>query len=718
MTATSMVGRRLRSAAAVALAVAIFALGAALTEGFAGHLWANLWWTAASAVAAVACFITARRVTVPHRRAAWWWFGAGAASWFGGMLIWSTEELVFGNVTPFPSVADILFDGIAPCAMIACARYGAGQRSVALTFKQLGDLAVIGCVLVLAATLALYGPVVASADDAVYVLAALAYPVLHGSALIFGLFCWWHHVAGGHRWVLGLQLAGLALLAAVTTLYAESLLGRRYEAGAWIDAVWIACFALMTWAAREELAVEHAAPTDETRRSDVPLTDALVPAGAALVAVVASLAFRDRWDGPVIVVGGVAGIGLAVAMAVRLVASQQLERDLRERLSADEERARRLQAQLLHAQRLHSIGALASGVAHDQKNLVQIMITGLSLARRKLDKGVPATGELEEVERAMWRAADLSTRLLDLARKRPGRRTVVDPGQLVASVARLLGRALPSGIELDVDEPAGQAPRIEVDAGALEHALLNLGLNARDAMKGRDGGRLRIAVEHRKISGIAGPAVVLTVDDDGPGIPADVLPLIFEPFFTTKAPGEGTGLGLATVEAQAAEHRGGVRASNRPGGGARFELAFPALDPRVAAIMAARNALPPRSTAAPVQRNETILVVDGSEASRLAVTGALERSGFVAIGVDTAEAALATAARSLDKIGAVVADAATGLVGKDALNALRATGCRAPIVLLTSADAPPSGDYARVVHKPLDRSGLIDAVHAAMHPAA
>ncbi len=710
---TGVVARRAGGAALVVAVVGVYVAGAQLAAGhpLLGHVWADAGWTLTSLVAAVACYLTARRATLPHRRAAWRWFGAGAASWFVGMLIWSVHELALGRLTPFPSTADLAFVGLAPCFVLGCLRYVADRASPALTLKQLGDLAMIGCVLVVVAALTLYGPVVASADDTVYVLAALAYPVLNGSALVFGLVCWWQHVGTGQRWVLGLLLAGMALQAFVTTLYAESLLGRRYHAGAWMDPLWIAAFAMVTWAAREEL--REPAPVDTAvRPDDAPVFDAVLPAFAVLVAVAVALAFRDRLVGPTVAVTGSAGLGLAVALGVRLAASQRLERSLHARVRADDERARRLQVGLLQAQRLQSIGALASGVAHDYKNLLQVMIAGLTLARLRIDRGQPAAAELDDIEHAMWRATELSARLLDLARQGPSRATRIDPAPLVASVAGLLAKALPAGIQLEVMPTPPDLPAIEVDAAGLEHALLGLGLNARDALK-PTGGTIRIAIERRAVPGIAGRAVVLRVDDDGPGIPPAILARVFEPFFTTKPPGEGTGLGLATVEALAAEHGGTVRASNRAGGGACFELAFPAAPPAPAA--------PSRAGATVAARDVhtgggTVLVIDSGEASGLAVTGALERSGYAAIVVGTRAAALAAAAAPGPRIAVVIADASSGMVGSDALAALRAAGCLAPVVLVAAADATPSGDYAAIVHKPLDPHGLVDAVRAAIQP--
>jgi signal transduction histidine kinase/CheY-like chemotaxis protein len=694
--------RRTKGAAGVAACTGLYIVGAALVGGsdFWKHLWADVWWTAASGVAALACFTTSLAATAAHRRAAWRWFGFGAAAWFIGMLVWSENELGLDWLTPFPSIADVFFDAIAPCFVVGCYRYGQDRPSVALSFKQAGDLAMIACVLMPVAALALFGPVMETHEAGLYVVAALAYPVLHGSALVFGLVIWWQHVWGAWRWVLGLQLAAMGLLAVVTTLYAETLLGRRYEAGAAMDPLWIACFALMTWAAREERAIAREvgeAERVDDRLDDTPAADALVPAVAVLIAVVAALAFRDRWHGPMVVVGGIAGLGLALAISVRLSAGQLLERELRTRMRADSERARRLETELMHAQRLQAIGTLAGGVAHDLRNLIQIMIVGHTMVKSRLSRGQPAGSALDEVERAMWRAADLSARLLDLSRRGPGRVTTIDPARLLEDVAPLLEKVLPDSIDLEIHVAPG-VPMVSGDDAGLEHALINLGLNARDAMKGRQG-RIRISVDRGEISGVAGRAVVFCVDDDGPGIPPDVLPRLFEPFFTTKPPGEGTGLGLARVEALAAEHHGVVTASNRPGGGARFQLALPAAP--------ATEQRPRRTTAPPTA---TVLVVDNDEARRLLVTGALERNGFHVLVAEGRDDALVAARAHHKDIAVIVADAGSGLVGAEALDALRATGSHAPVILVTGTDATPSGEYAAVVTQSQDPGGLISAV--------
>lgn len=566
-----------RGAVAVAAVVAVYIAGARALAGHevAGHVWADAWWTATSGLAAIACFTTARTIDAPHRRAAWRWFGLGAAAWFVGMLVWSFDELR-GTLVPFPSIADALFEAIAPCFVVGCFRYGAGRPSTALTLKQIGDLGVISCVVVLLATLALYGELTTTSDDARYVLTAIAYPVLHWAAVIFGLVCWWQHLHGKPRWVVGLLLLAMALFALTATFYASSLLAHGYDAGWVLDPVWIAAFAIMIWAAREERQPGAAGDHDD-RFTEAPTTDALVPTIAILSAVIGAIALRERFVGAVIEIAAATGIGLALMVGLRLAAGQHLEHALRVRIRADEAQARRLHAQLLHAQRLQAIGAMASGVAHDYNNLMQVMSAGLALARRRLDVGKAATAELDQVEAAMWRAADLGHRLLDLARQRPTRDEPVDVERMVTAVASLLERVMPPEVALEIDPVPADLPAIEIDPAALENALLNLGLNARDAMKGRTGA-VRFAVTHEAQAGV-GPAVVIRVDDDGPGIAPELREEVFRPFYRVEKSRNkktgGVGLGLSIAQDIVHGHGGEIFLEDSNRGGLRVVIRLP-----------------------------------------------------------------------------------------------------------------------------------------------
>jgi signal transduction histidine kinase/CheY-like chemotaxis protein len=697
------IGRRrhLSWGVAVAAALLLFQLGARLGGEHAlwRLAWSDAWWTLSSLAASLCCFATARQVGERHLRTAWLCFGLGALSWFFGMIIWDFDQLIRGVTTPFPSIADVLFDGIVPFFVVGAFFYKGRQPSTALTLKQVGDVGVIGSVLLVAAVEILYAPVLGARDDATYVVTALAYPVLHLSGLLFGLICLWQHVGGARRFVLGLHVAAMAVLAFVTTLYAEQQLARRYETGDWLDVLWVAAFFMIAWAAREEVCITQAderAPRDGTARFDI-----LVAPLAVLLWVIVEIVFYDRVSPALVPVQAVAGFGLVAFLTLRAWATHRLERQLSARVAKEATRARELHVRLIRAQKMEAVGTLAGGVAHDFNNLLHAAIATIALLRRKMTRGVDVGKDLDEVERALWRATDLTARLLSVARKREPRPALVDPRDAVAHVASLLGKVLPRGVELEV--VATPVPLIEVDPAGLEHALLNLGLNARDAVGTAGGGKVVIELGTADgVDGVPGTAVTIGVRDNGAGIPPDVLPRVFEPFFTTKASGEGTGLGLAMVEAFAGENRGAVAVDSELGRGSTFRLSFPA-----------RSAREPTQESLPAMTG-TVMVVDVGDSSGLATTGLLERCGFETIVVSTPEAAVEVAGNRHGSIEVVVADASSGMVGREAVKALRAAGVAAPIILIAGAGSDPSGDWAAVVRKPVDPRELAAAVRQVM----
>jgi two-component system cell cycle sensor histidine kinase/response regulator CckA len=261
---------------------------------------------------------------------------------------------------------------------------------------------------------------------------------------------------------------------------------------------------------------------------------------------------------------------LVVSMVVRVWANNRLAIELRRRVADEEARRWRLEAQLMRAQKLEALGTLAGSIAHDVNNVLAATSASLCLARRALKRGADPSEELAETERVIQRASGLTDRLLGLANNRGQRRRPVDVGTIVEQVAGLLGKVMPPGMVVNREIAAGLPP-ITVDPVGLEHALLNLGLNARDAL--RDGGGHAITLVARL--GDDASQVVVEVADDGPGIAPEILPRLFEPFFTTKPDGMGTGLGLATVDAFAGANGITLAVESRPGAGACFRLSAP-----------------------------------------------------------------------------------------------------------------------------------------------
>ncbi|HUQ02047.1 MAG TPA: ATP-binding protein [Kofleriaceae bacterium] len=550
-------------------AIAIFVVGSQYFPmgSTARHAWVDIGWIIADALGALACFAASRRATRPSLRFAWRAFTAAMALWTLAAAIWAWNELALAHYTPFPSMTDYLgwVGGIA--MLVGVFAYRLDDVSVAMTLRQLADLGLMAASMIGLAVELLYPYVASTTAPAHHVAAALATPSLGLIVLGFGILCISLRRLGARRRVLGLILLGMAALTVVTVLYTNALLGGTYRAGAWMDSIWVAGMLVVGWAALEErwIGADERADEDPPARWMVQVP--IVMAAAWMTSVV--LLAPDHGDALLPVRAGSLAANV-VAMIVRVWANNRLAIELRRRVAEEESRRWRLEAQLMRAQKLEALGTLAGSIAHDVNNVLAATGASLHLARRRLTRGEDACAELEEAERVIQRAAGVTDRLLGLANNRSQRRRSVDVGQIVEQVAALLGKVMPAGMVVRREVTPGLPP-ITVDPVGLEHALLNLGLNARDAL--RDGGGHTITLVARL--GDDPAQVVLEVADDGPGIAADVLPRLFEPFFTTKPDGMGTGLGLAMVDAFAGANGVAVAVESRPGAGARFRLSAP-----------------------------------------------------------------------------------------------------------------------------------------------
>jgi CheY-like chemotaxis protein len=262
----------------------------------------------------------------------------------------------------------------------------------------------------------------------------------------------------------------------------------------------------------------------------------------------------------------------------------------------------------------------------------------------------------QEIVDAAERATTLTRQLLLFSRKQVMQATDLDLNAVVSNVTKMLQRILGADISLRAETGPG-LPLIHADPGMIEQALLNLAVNARDAMPG--GGRLTISTDLRIVDGkdavgnpeaSAGTYVRLSVSDSGSGIPADILPRIFEPFFTTKEPGKGTGLGLASVYGIVKQHRGWVDVESEPDHGATFRIYFPAAERVVAPA-------PPTPLAAPLHGgSETILLVEDEQAVRQMVASALTRTGYRVLQAVSGAAALGVWRDHKDEIDLLLTD--------------------------------------------------------------
>jgi PAS domain S-box-containing protein len=317
---------------------------------------------------------------------------------------------------------------------------------------------------------------------------------------------------------------------------------------------------------------------------------------------------------------------------------------------------KRLAEQSLHREKLEAIGRLAGGIAHDFNNLLTVVLGNVEVAQANLQADSPPTAQLEEIKAAAERAADLTAQLLAFARRQIIKPRAVDPNAQIRAVQRLLQPLLGEQIELEVSmiDPSWM---IQIDPGQFEQLLVNLAVNARDAMP--DGGTLtirtdnvildeRFQAKHPEVT--PGPYLQVIVRDTGSGVEPSVREHIFEPFFTTKPAGEGTGLGLATCHGIVKQNAGHIWLVAEPGVGSTFEIYLPRTEASSAIVESA-----PQQDAA-LGGKETVLLIEDEEPVRSLCTHALERLGYEVLSAATGSEGLERAARHAGPIDALVTD--------------------------------------------------------------
>ncbi len=381
----------------------------------------------------------------------------------------------------------------------------------------------------------------------------------------------------------------------------------------------------------------------------------------------------------------------------------------------DVTRERQLSAQLQQAQKMEAIARLAGGVAHDFSNLLTVIRGYLDLLLGKESATERERHQLLQMASAADRAAGLTRRLLLFARQQPAGRQPVDVCASLQELEQLFTTLVGGSVRIEtrVDDPC---PPVLVDPIHLEQIVMNLVVNARDAMP--DGGRLRISTEpvrldeEARASWLAGPApgpyVVVSVEDTGEGMDEAVVERIFEPFFTTKGPDRGTGLGLATVYALVEQTGGGVRVRSRPGAGATFEIALP-----VATSAREGGEQQPVATSLP-RGTEGVLVVEDETDVRDLVASVLTGLGYRVFTAATPAEALDCHAARTGEIALLLTDLVLPqMSGTRIAEALRGRDPRLGVVFMSGHPDPaafgvrPEGgeDYTFLA-KPLTLSAL------------
>lgn len=386
------------------------------------------------------------------------------------------------------------------------------------------------------------------------------------------------------------------------------------------------------------------------------------------------------------------------------------------------------EAALRQAQKMEAVGQLTGGIAHDFNNMLTGILSALDLARLRIDQGrSEGLGRFLDVASASaLRAAALTQRLLAFSRRQSLEARHLHVNDLVVSLQELLARTLGESVQLVTDLQADM-PAAYVDENQLESALLNLAINARDAMP--DGGQLRIATRHltvtdaplllgRGITLAVGGYAVVSVTDSGTGMTPDVLERVFEPFYTTKPIGQGTGLGMSMIYGFMQQSNGQVWVESEPGAGTTVSLYLPS----GVNVHDARPAVLPSSVVA--GQGQQVLVVEDDAQVRLLVTELLQELGYQAEVVADADAALPILA-SPQRIDLLVTDVGLpGLNGRQLAEIARQSRRDLPVIFMTgyAETARDRGEFLgegmSMIAKPFTLGEFSGKLHEVLGPSA
>ncbi len=386
------------------------------------------------------------------------------------------------------------------------------------------------------------------------------------------------------------------------------------------------------------------------------------------------------------------------------------------------ETEQRLEQQLRQAQKMEAVGRLAGGIAHDFNNLLTVMVGHAEFATGTLDREHPIQADLSEIQRAADRATSLVAQLLAFSRQQLAKRRTIDLNVICAEAVRMLQRVLGSDIEVDL-QLAPEAAWVLADHGQLDQILLNLAVNARDAMPG--GGRLAIGTELITATDSlaedvpAGEYVMLRVSDTGQGMDANTRARLFEPFFTTKGVGKGTGLGLAMVYGIVKQNGGHIAVESDAGQGTIFRLHLPrATAPRpMPTLPDARPPRPPTPSSGRV-----VMVVEDEEGVRQLVCRTLARAGYQVLEARDGDEALALAGRFPDPIDLLLSDMIMpGLNGRQVAAKITAVRAGTRVLFMSGHTDGVLGrngladpDTPSVVRKPFTPAELLRRVEDAL----
>jgi two-component system cell cycle sensor histidine kinase/response regulator CckA len=398
-----------------------------------------------------------------------------------------------------------------------------------------------------------------------------------------------------------------------------------------------------------------------------------------------------------------------------VTAAAAVARNITERVRLETER-RAMERHLHQSERLESLGQLAGGIAHDFNNLLAIIMNYAGFVTEEAAGNSAVQADVKQIQDAADRAARITRQLLIVGGRDAPQPELLDPAAIVGDVRELLATALGAGIELRVAAGDG-LPAIRADRGQVEQVLLNLAVNARDAMP--EGGTLTVMTRAVELTerpawlrpGISpGRYAELTVTDTGCGMNPDTSARIFDPFFTTKPVGRGTGLGLATVRSVVTRLGGDITVDSKEGGGTTFRVLLPA-----ATTTGAASVTPAVGTGRGKGQGQTVLVVDDELPVLQLTARILRQNGYAAMEAGTCQEALSLAASRDPQLlvtdsvmphmsGSTLADRITAM--KPAIRVLYMSGHSGELL------SQPTGPGREFIQKPFSPQDLLDKVHS------
>lgn len=362
---------------------------------------------------------------------------------------------------------------------------------------------------------------------------------------------------------------------------------------------------------------------------------------------------------------------------------------------------KRVAEQLRAAEKMEVIGRLAGGIAHDFNNLLTGILLYCDLLASGLEPGGRLRQHVEEIRMAGEQGAALTQQLLAIARKQVPQPRPILLNEVVSSTENLLRRLIGEQIEL-VTEASSKLGKVLADQTQLRQVLLNLVLNARDAMP--NGGRITISTHAKRLPGSGQPAVSLTVEDTGCGMDEATRARLFEPFFTTKKPGHGTGLGLATVQRIVGESGGTIKVESEAGHGTRIEVLLPAM--KVVAEV--------KPAAARTRAGETILLVDDHTSARNSMQRVLHHAGYRVLPASSGKRALNVFAENSSEVDLLIADwMMPGMNGRELAEKLRHEKPGLRVLLISGyhdAQGGPEAGSVALIRKPFAGRALIERI--------